>query len=64
MQTCFKCGKVIPGKYTPGEIVFCKDCAQKWKVVTGSEHCVCCGTPIPEGGIICPLCAESVEHKL
>lgn len=30
----------------------------------GAEHCVCCGAVIPEGSIICPLCADSVEHKL
>lgn len=30
----------------------------------GTEHCVCCGAPIPEGSIICTLCADGVEHKL
>lgn len=30
----------------------------------GANHCVCCGAVIPEGSIICPLCADGVEHKL
>ena len=29
-----------------------------------AERCVCCGAVIPEGSIICPLCADGVEHKL
>lgn len=63
-MVCFKCGKIVSNKYIPGETVFCKECAAKFRTVSGSETCVCCGAPIPEGGMICPSCAESVEHKL
>lgn len=28
---------------------------------SGSETCVCCGRPIPEGRMICPLCAKEVK---
>ena len=35
-----------------------------YRPTDGAEHCVCCGAIIPEGSIICPLCADGVEHKL
>lgn len=31
MTTCFKCGKLIPGKTCPGEYVMCHECADDFK---------------------------------
>ena len=30
MVTCFKCGKLIPGKYEPCEYVMCNECVKEW----------------------------------
>ncbi len=27
-----------------------------------SEYCVCCGEEIPEGRMVCPLCAAKAER--
>lgn len=68
MTICRKCGKPIPGKYDPGEYVLCYECASEFKpkpvIASGVDRCVCCGAIIPEGAIICPLCADGVEHKM
>lgn len=28
-----------------------------------SEYCVCCGEEIPEGRMVCPLCANKAEQE-
>lgn len=28
-----------------------------------SEYCVCCGEEIPEGRMVCPLCANKAEQN-
>lgn len=28
-----------------------------------SEYCVCCGEEIPEGRMVCPLCAAKAEWE-
>ena len=28
-----------------------------------SEYCVCCGEEIPEGRMVCPICAAKAESK-
>lgn len=33
MITCFKCRKILPGTFRPGEYVMCKECEEKWSSV-------------------------------
>ena len=28
-----------------------------------SEYCVCCGEEIPEGRMVCPICAHKAEQE-
>lgn len=55
MMTCFKCHKIIPGKYITGEVVMCKECIEKWK--TGDDM-------MPMKRTVCPECnAVYVDDK-